>query len=381
MARNIMLVRARYVRYAAYRAAKHPKYSRLLPALALIFVALVWGATFVLQADALREYPLYAFLAVRFGIAALILAAIQPSIFKKLNFDNVKFGVAAGVLLSLGYILQTASLLPADMGGTTPARSAFLTGVYVILVPIALSFMKRKLPNWGVRIGVILAAAGLYAISGLSLGEGGLADWVRGDTLVLLSAVAYAAHMILLSFQKERHSTSTLAVIQLSVIAIVTAFASTLTGEAAGMPSGQTVWMALLITSILGSSLAFVIMTWAQRILAPTTAALIFVLEPVFGGIFGWMAVGAVVPRELFGAALLIGGILSAELIAAKRLEKKGETFKPALEGMPVVANTIEVKVAGDESEGACQESVRHIRKMRKWMQRFQHKRPDDFQI
>ena len=366
MPRHVLQRRARYMRYAAHRTKNHPRYKTLAPTLALIFVALVWGATFVLQADALTEYPLYAFLAVRFGIAAVVLAVLQPRIFAKLTVDNVKLGLAAGALLALGYVLQTASLLPADMGGTTPARSAFLTGVYVILVPIFFSLLKRKLPDWGVRIGVVLAVAGLWVLSGLNLSSGGLYDWVLGDTLVLLAALAYTAHMILLSFATEKHSTSTLAVIQLTVIAMVTAFASILTGEVAGMPTGQTVWMALLITGILGSSLAFVVQTWAQKTLSPSRVALIFVLEPVFGGIFGWSVAGAVEMRELIGAVLLIGGILSAEIIAARRLETKGEDFEPALEGMPVISK-------------ATKEQAKLRRKMRKRM--HSKDSADDFQI
>jgi drug/metabolite transporter (DMT)-like permease len=248
------------------------------------------------------------------------------------------------MFLALGYVLQTASLLPADMGGTTPARSAFLTGVYVILVPIFQSVLKRKLPNWGVRIGVFFAIGGLWALSGLSLSSGGLYDWVLGDTLVLLSAFAYTIHMMVLSYTSSKHSTSTLAVIQLAGIAVVSAFGSVLAGEAAGIPSGQTVWLALLITGILGSSLAFVVQTWAQKTLAPARVALILVLEPVFGGIFGWSAAGAVSVRELIGAALLIGGMISAEIISAKRLERKGEAFEPALEGIPTFSKATKAK-------------------------------------
>jgi len=354
------------MRYAAHRTKKHPRYKTLAPTLALIFVALVWGATFVVQADALKEYPLYAFLAVRFGIAALLLTVLQPSVLRKLSFDNVKLGLSAGALLALGYILQTASLLPADMGGTTPARSAFLTGVYVILVPIFFSIIKKKLPDWGVRVGVVLAVAGLWVLSGLNLSSGGIYDWVLGDTLVLLAALAYTAHMILLSFAKEKHSTSTLAVIQLATIAVVTAFASILTGEVAGMPSGQTVWLALLITGILGSALAFVVQTWAQKTLLPSRVALIFVLEPVFGGIFGWSVAGAVDMRELVGAALLIGGILSAEIIAARKMDKKGESYQPALEGIPVIPKSTK-------------EKAKMRRKMRKRIK--QKGSADDFQI
>ena len=342
MSKHTLQVRARYVRYAAHKTRKHPRFNSIAPALALLFIAVIWGSTFVLMADAIAEYPMYAFLALRFGIAALVLAMIRPDIFKKMTAENVRLGLLASIFLALGYILQTASLLPADMGGTTPARSAFLTGVYVILVPIFQSLLRKKFPDWGVRIGVVLAIGGLWALSGLNIASGGFYDWVLGDTLVLLAAVSYTAHMLILGFTTQRHSTTTLAVIQLGVIAIVSAFGSILTGETAGLPQGQTVWFAIIITSIFGSSLAFVVQTWAQKILAPARVALILVLEPVFGGIFGWSAAGAVPIRELIGAILLIGGMLSAELIAARKAESKGEEFEPALEGIPVLTKKSE---------------------------------------
>ena len=337
MSKHMLQVRKRHLRYAAHVTQKHPRFSTLAPTIALILVAVVWGATFVLQADALETYPLYAFLALRFGIAAVFLALLQPRIFTKLSIENVKLGLAASIFLALGYILQTASLLPADMGGTSPARSAFLSGIYVILVPIFQSMLHKKLPSWGVRVGCVLAIAGLWVISGLSLSDGGLGNWVIGDTLVILAALAYTAHMLILGATTHRHSTSTLAVIQLAMIAIITAFASVLTGEAAGVPTGFTVWTAILVTSILASAFAFVVQTWAQKTLLPARVALILVLEPVFGGIFGWSAAGYVPTFELIGAALLIAGMLSAEIIAAKRLERKGESFEPSLTGMPVI--------------------------------------------
>jgi len=241
-------------------------------------------------------------------------------------------------------------------------------------VPIFQSIIKRKLPNWGVRVGVILAVAGLWVLSGLSLSGGGLYDWVLGDTLVLLAALAYTAHMLILGFTTHKHSTSTLAVIQLAGIAVISAFASFLTGEAAGMPTGQTVWLAILITSIFGSSLAFVVQTWAQKTLAPARVALILVLEPVFGGIFGWGAAGAIPSRELIGAVLLIGGMLSAEIIAAKRMEDKGETFAPALQGIPTIPRA---------TKEQARKRRKHQRQIR-WAQSWKRRRGgsgDDYQI
>ena len=284
-------------------------------------VAAIWGSSFVIMADAITRYPMLAFLSLRFGIATVVLSLIMRGSLKKINRVNLRLGLPASVFLTAGYILQTASLVPAAQGGTTPARSAFLTGMYVILVPVIQSIIKRKFPQRGVVLGVIFALGGLWALSGLSLSGGGLTDWVRGDTLVFLSAVCWSTHMILLGTTTEKHDAPALAIIQMAVLTLISGLGSLIIGEHAGVPQGWQVWTALLITSVFCSALAYTAQTWVQTKIPASRVALILVLEPAFGGVVGWLAAGVVVLREAFGAALLILGMIFSETLASKKAE------------------------------------------------------------
>lgn len=314
------------------------KWGGLLPTLALVSVAAVWGATFVIVADAIETYPLYAFLAVRFAIATVAFAIFFPSVFRRLAPRELKLGVPAGVFLVLGYITQTMGLLPVTQGGTSPARAAFLTGMYVVIVPILSSVFRRIKPNWGNVVGIVLAMAGLWFMSGISSAMSGPA-WVVGDTWVLISAVAFSGHMLVLGRANESHDTLALTFIQLVIVTMVTAAMSLITAENAGLPSGESagsVWFALLLCGILASAIAFVIQTWAQQVLVPSRVALILISEPAFGGVIGWLIAASAPAQEVVGAVLMIGGMVVSEIVSAKLAERRGEPLDLAMEGAPV---------------------------------------------
>lgn len=314
------------------------KWGGLLPTLALVSVAAVWGATFVVVADAISKYPLYAFLAVRFAIATIAFLIIFPSVVRRLAPRELKLGIPAGIFLVLGYITQTMGILPAVQGGTTPARAAFLTGMYVVIVPILSSIFRRIKPNGGNVIGIVLAMAGLWFMSGLSSSMSGPA-WVVGDSWVLVSAIAFSGHMLVLGRANESHDTLALTFIQLVIVTIVTGAMSFITAEHAGLPSGDSagsVWFALLLCGILASAVAFVIQTWAQQVLVPSRVALILISEPAFGGVIGWLIAASAPTQEVIGASLMIGGMVISEVVSAKLAERRGEPLDMAMEGAPV---------------------------------------------
>jgi drug/metabolite transporter (DMT)-like permease len=316
---------------------KELKQKTWLPTVALMCVAAVWGSTFVVMQGAVARYPMFAFLSLRFALAAVTLAIAQPRAFKKFNKANLRLGIAASAFLAMGYILQTASLLPADQGGTTPARSAFLTGMYVVMVPVLSTAFRRKMPGRGIIIGVVLALAGLGALSGLSP-SGGVTHWVRGDSLVLGGALGYSLHMLVLGRAGQDHDARALSIIQMGMLAIICGVISVATGEHASAPTNPQVLVALLITSLFASTFAYTVQTWAQLKLPPSRVALILVLEPAFGGIFGWAVAGHVIWREVIGAGLMLAGMIISELLSARSAEAQGQQLEPAPEGIPVYA-------------------------------------------
>ena len=310
---------------------------QVLAVAALVFVAVVWGSTFVVVADAIAQYPIYAFLAVRFIVASVAFLLFFPKVLKRINWHNLKLGLPAGCLLAAGYIFQTLGLLPQSQGGTTAARTAFLTGMYVVIVPIAQSFIRRKLPAKGTIVGMGLALCGLWFLSELSLS--GSSQWVMGDTLVLISAFAYSAHMILLGHSDKNHDTLALTLIQLVVVAVVSGAASLIAHENAGIPQGFSVWFAILLCGIVASAFAFVIQTWAQRILPPSRVALILISEPALGGLFGWIIAGSAPVREVIGAIMMIAGMITSEAMSARRAAQEDQRLKRSVEGIPVFAD------------------------------------------
>ncbi|MDO8987602.1 MAG: DMT family transporter, partial [Coriobacteriia bacterium] len=214
---------------------------------ALIGVAVVWGSTFNVVKDPVAAYPLYSFLTLRFGIAVLAFIAIFPRAFSKLDLPTVGVGLLAGAFLCAGYIFQTWGLQ-----GTTASKAAFITGMFVVITPVMQAVLLRVVPRNATIIGVGLAVVGLWLLSGASA-----QGWNIGDTRVFLCAVAYSAHMIVLGGPGRRHDPLALTFVQLAATAIVCAVMALILERPLLMPSTAQVWVALVITGVLASAVAF----------------------------------------------------------------------------------------------------------------------------
>ncbi len=291
---------------------------------ALIGVAIVWGATFVLVKDAVERYPLYGFLGLRFAIAVAAFALLFPRSFLRFKPGTLQVGLLAGSLLTAGYVFQTWGLQ-----GTTASKAAFITGMFVVITPLMQGVLLRLPPRGLTLLGVGLAVVGLWLLSGASVD-----GWTAGDTRVLMCAFAYAAHMIVLGSLGTRHDVGALTITQLAVVAVACGAVS-LAFEQPGLPVDRSVWFALVVTGVFASAAAFGIQTYAQRHISPTRTALVLVTEPAFGGLFGWLAGDYFGIGGLAGSALILGGMVIAELVGAA---PPGERLvhEPALEGIPV---------------------------------------------
>lgn len=301
--------------------------------LALVGVAAVWGATFVMVKDAVERYPLYGFLGLRFAIAVVAFSVLFPRAFVRLDRQTFVVGLLAGGMLTLGYVFQTWGLQ-----GTTASKAAFITGMFVVITPVMQAVLLRRTPRLLTGVGAVLAFAGLWFLSGA--GGGG---WNAGDTRVLLCAVAYSAHMIVLGSLGRRHDVGALTMMQLLTVAVVCG-AISLATEQPGLPPDGGVWVALAVTGVLASAVAFGVQTLAQRHISPAKTALVLILEPVFGGAFGWLAGEAIGVGGLVGGALILTGMILAEVVGAFAPPRDRVAFEASLEGIPV-------PVAGARSE------------------------------
>ena len=279
--------------------------------LALVAVTAVWGVTFVQVKDAVALYPLFAFLALRFAIASAALAVPAAPRLRRLGRDGAIAGTGLGLLLALGYGLQTAGL-----ERTTVSSAGFITGLYVVFTPLfALTLFRihARPSTWG---GVALATAGLALLSGVGAGA------VTGDALVLGGSAAYSLQIALMERYAPRYDV--LALTQVQMLAAFGGFAVVAIGATQlEVPRGWTVWGALLVTGIFASALAFLVQTWAQRRTTATQTALAFAMEPVWAAFFGyWLAGDRLGTAGWAGAALIMGGIVIAEPAAADALRR-----------------------------------------------------------
>ncbi|MFN0105974.1 MAG: DMT family transporter, partial [Bryobacteraceae bacterium] len=188
--------------------------------LTLAFLALIWGATFVLVKRALSDVTPFLFLALRFSLAAAVLLIwFRRRIRLGFNRRDYYLGLPVGAVLMLGYVLQTVGLQ-----STTPAKSAFLTGLYIVLVPFVASLVYRTRPRLLEVAGVLVAAIGmtLLAMQGASL------SITRGDLLTIACAGVFAVHIVLLSHWVPIVGFESLSLLQIAAAAAVACIAAPL---------------------------------------------------------------------------------------------------------------------------------------------------------
>ena len=269
---------------------------------ALLFVTVFWGITFTVVKEALRHGDPFSFLTLRFLLGALALTAVARG--AVLVPATLRRGGLLGLFLVLGFALQTVGLVT-----TTPSRSAFITGLYVVLVPVLGLALFRRIPRVPSLLGVVLAAWGLYYLTGSEL-SGGLSV---GDGLTLGCAVAYAFHILFTERYARKEGVSGLVAVQLWVVCGLSALCLPFTQV-------RVEWTpvflgAVALTGLLASAGAIWLQTWAQARTTAVRAGLIYASEPVFAAMYsvalGMETLGA---REWTGGVLILLGVVVAEV-------------------------------------------------------------------
>ncbi len=285
--------------------------------LLLVGTVLVWGATFVLVKDALTDVSPLLFNLIRMTLAFAVLVVVNRRELVRISRHGLIAGTIVGVFLATGYQFQTAGLLR-----TTPSKSAFITGLVVVLVPLlmALPWLRpagTRAPGWAAGVGALLAFGGLLLLTtppGTAwqhlFASIGLGDW-----LTLACAVAFAGHLLALGHVSPGLPSGQLATVQIGMAALVMAVTLPL-GERPHLHLTPRLLVALAVTSVLATAAAFTIQSWAQKHLQPTHTAVILSLEPVFAWgtslVFLHEHMGV---RSLAGAALILVGIALTELV------------------------------------------------------------------
>ena len=257
---------------------------------ALVVAAFLFGVTFPLVHDALDDVTPFAYLVVRFGIAALVLAPFAIPALRARGEDRrllVRVGVIAGVLLFGGYATQTVGLQY-----TSPSTSAFITGLYVIFTPFIEAAVSRAAAAPRVIVGIVIATVGLYLLTGADLGVG------RGELLTLACAVLFACGSCTRARTPTRCTRSRSRPCRCAVALL--SVGTRRRQQGVGSLSTLAVF-AIVFTGIACSAVALSLQLWGQRRIPPTRAALILLMEPVFAGIAGYVDGERLGPVELVG--------------------------------------------------------------------------------
>ena len=278
----------------------------------LMLTAVIWGGAFVAQRMGMDHVGPLTFNGVRFALGALTLlpfalrgdrATEKEELPRLTNKQAVLGGGLAGLILFGGATLQQVGLVY-----TTAGKAGFITGLYVVIVPL-LGMLWRQWPGWGGWFGAIIAAVGLYFLSVTE--EFNLAP---GDAWVLASAFLFAIHVLLLGYLSPRVDVLKLACAQYVICCLLSlvgaGFVETITVH--GLRQAT---IPILYGGVMSVGVAYTLQVVAQKVAPPTHAAIILSLEAVFAALAGWLILGEVLAsRGLLGCGLMLAGMIVAQL-------------------------------------------------------------------
>ena len=296
---------------------------RLRAYLLMLFVVAVWGSTFVLIKGALADATPAAFNLARMTLAFVILAAAYHRSWRGISRKHIAAGALVGLCLATGYQFQTIGLVR-----TTPSKSAFITGMVVVLVPLFSAIPGLRPPDtralrWNAYTGAALGFIGILLLTSPTAGGGGgiagllpdLSSINIGDVLTFGCAIGFAFHCIALSHTSPRIGYRPLALLQVGFCAVFMAISLPFI-ERPHIAWTPRLLTALVIAAVLATAAAFSIQSWAQSILPSTHTALLLTMEPVFAWITSFLVMGERLGlRPATGALLILAGIALTELV------------------------------------------------------------------
>lgn len=276
---------------------------------ALVLITAVWGATFVIVHIAVQYSGPWFFVGMRFLTAGIISAFVFARILRGITPKEVAAGSAIGVMIFLGYGLQTVGLQTINS-----STSAFITALYVPLVPVLQWLVFGKPPRLLTWIGVGLAFVGLVLLAdpgsvGFTFGS--------GEVATVVSTLPIAAEIILIGWFAGKVNLGRVTVVQLLVAGLLGFLAMPIVGEE--LPAFSWVWVGAVVALGAASCLIQLTMNWAQRLVSPTRATIIYAAEPVWAAIIGRVAGDRLPPIAIAGAACIVAGALVSELKPRKR--------------------------------------------------------------
>jgi drug/metabolite transporter (DMT)-like permease len=286
----------------------------------LLLATAMWGTSFVAVKTALGYATPFAFLAVRFGLAALLL--VPGTRFRPLPRGRELWGgLLLGTLVATGFVAVTLGLVI-----TTPSRAAFIVSISSVLAPVIAFAALRRRPGWLAAAALGVAALGMYLLT--SPDNGGLN---RGDLVTLICAVCFAGQIVAVTELAPYSEPRRLVWIQIAATALLSG-AAALVLERPHIEWTPAFVGALAWTVVFASTISFVLQAYAQRYMSSTRAAVIFCSEPVFAAAASWLVVGERLSLlQWAGGGLILVGMLLADLPVSPRPSLVAARAKPEI--------------------------------------------------
>lgn len=272
----------------------------------LLTVAVAWGVTFLMVQNAIATVPVYAFLFWRFLIATILMAIIAYKFYNELCKKSIIYGIVLGVFLFSGFATQTFGLVY-----TKSSIIAFLTGLNVIIVPFIAYVIFKQHVRKMVFIGSLLAVVGLYMLT-----MSGTLTLGIGEILGIICAAFFALQIAFTDLYSKKVNVFMLVLFQfLTVTVLSLLFSLTLDDVTFNLDFDYTFLKAVIVTSIFATVYAFLIQTYMQQFTTPTKTAIIFAMEPVSAGIFGYFVGNELLTStQVWGAVIILLAVLLAEI-------------------------------------------------------------------
>ena len=291
--------------------------------IALLFNTLIWGGTFALIKNAFTDISPLLFLGLRFSIAALIFLPFVYASLKKTNKQTLIAGSVLGFFYFTGFAAQTLGL-----NLTTATKSGFITGTFVVFIPILQLIIEKRKPKWFNILSVFLVLIGLIMLS--SKGENAIdfmkqlgSDFNLGDLLTLLCALLFAFQVVYVDVFTKKYEYLPMVFVQLLITGIggfiLSFIFSISTLETVKFTFNTTVVTAVLYTAIFASIIATVIQLKFQKFVSPTKAGIIFSIEPIFAAVFAYFLLSEKISNfGLIGCVLIFIGLIVSEIFSVK---------------------------------------------------------------
>ena len=299
-----------------------PGWRAKAPQLALVLITIIWGCSFITVQYGLNFSSPILFVALRFAAAAFAVSLISLKSLKGLNLKEVFAGAVIGIMIALGYGTQTVGLQT-----ISSSESAFLTALYVPLVPILLWLLFAKKPHLMTWIGALFAFIGLVFLTGNGFGAIQLSF---GQVLTLLGSIAIALEIILISYFAEQVNVRRVTVLQLMFASLFCFMIAPVLGESQ-LPEFHWHLAGILVGLGMASALIQLVMNWAQRMVDPSQAAIIYASEPVWAALFGRLAGERLPLLALVGGFMVILGVIASEWKPKFLRKEPTEDFKQDL--------------------------------------------------